>query len=77
MGALCPRAERALWLEQRCVALGPERHDTRQHRADGRPVTEHVTDRLVTTPAILFVLAAVVAWGRRESITAWIPGRDR
>jgi putative oxidoreductase len=32
---------------------------------------------MVTTPAILFVLAAVVAWGRRESIAAWIPGRDR
>jgi putative oxidoreductase len=32
---------------------------------------------MVTTPVILFVLAAVVAWGRRESIAAWIPGRDR
>lgn len=32
---------------------------------------------MVTTPAILFVLAAVVAWGRRESIAAWIPARER
>ncbi len=32
---------------------------------------------MVTSPVIIFVLAAVVAWGRRESIAAWIPGRDR
>jgi putative oxidoreductase len=32
---------------------------------------------MVTTPAILFVLAGVVAWARRESIAAWIPGRTR
>lgn len=39
--------------EQRCTAVGPERHDTRRHRADGRPITEHVTDRRFTTPAVL------------------------
>lgn len=27
---------------------------------------------MATTPAILFVLAAVVAWGRRASIAAWL-----
>ncbi len=32
---------------------------------------------MVVTPVIIFVLAAVIAWGRRESIAAWIPGRDR
>jgi putative oxidoreductase len=32
---------------------------------------------MVVTPVIFFVLAAVIAWGRRESIAAWIPGRDR
>jgi putative oxidoreductase len=32
---------------------------------------------MVVTPIIIFVLAAVIAWGRRESIAAWIPGRDR
>jgi putative oxidoreductase len=32
---------------------------------------------MATTPAILFVLAAVIAWGRRASIAAWIPGRNR
>lgn len=30
---------------------------------------------MVTSPIIFFVLAAVIAWGRRESIAAWIPGR--
>jgi putative oxidoreductase len=32
---------------------------------------------MITTPAIIFVLAAVIAWGRRNSITAWLPGRPR
>ena len=32
---------------------------------------------MVTTPAIFFVLAAVIAWGRRASIAAWLPDRDR
>jgi putative oxidoreductase len=32
---------------------------------------------MVVTPVIIFVLAAVIAWGRRESITARIPGRGR
>ncbi len=32
---------------------------------------------MVVTPVIIFVLAAVIAWGRRESIAAWIPARDR
>ena len=32
---------------------------------------------MVATPAIIFVLAAVIAWGRRSSITAWLPRRDR
>jgi putative oxidoreductase len=27
---------------------------------------------MVLTPAIIFVLAAVIAWGRRASITAWL-----
>lgn len=31
---------------------------------------------MVTTPAIIFVLAAVIAWGRRASIAAWLPNRD-
>lgn len=31
---------------------------------------------MLTSPAVFFVLAAVIAWGRRASITAWIPGRN-
>lgn len=30
---------------------------------------------MVTTPAILFTVLAVVAYGRRESIAAWLPRR--
>jgi putative oxidoreductase len=32
---------------------------------------------MVITPVIIFVLAAVVAWGRRASIEAWLPGGNR
>ena len=32
---------------------------------------------MVLTPAIFFVLAAAIAWGRRDSIAARLPGRDR
>ena len=39
--------------ERRCTAVVPERHDTNRHREDGRPITEHVTDRRFTTPAVL------------------------
>jgi putative oxidoreductase len=30
---------------------------------------------MVLTPVIIFVLAAVIAWGRRDSIAAWLPSR--
>ncbi|TQM38178.1 DoxX family protein [Pseudonocardia cypriaca] len=30
---------------------------------------------MAVTPAVLFVLAAVIAWGQRASIAAWLPGR--
>lgn len=29
---------------------------------------------MILTPAIIFVLAAAIAWGRRDSIAAWRPG---
>lgn len=48
--------------EQRCVPLGPEHHGTTQHRSDGRPVTEHVTDRRFTTPAVLRQERDLQAW---------------
>lgn len=39
--------------EQRCVPLGPDHDDTTRRRRDGRPVTEHVTDRRLTLPRVL------------------------
>ena len=39
--------------EQRCVSLGPEPGGAPRRRRDGRPVTEAVTDRRLTTPAAL------------------------
>jgi putative oxidoreductase len=30
---------------------------------------------MVVTPAVIFVLAAVIAWGQRASIAAWLPHR--
>jgi conjugative relaxase-like TrwC/TraI family protein len=39
--------------EDRCVALGPEHETTTRCRSDGRPITEHVTDRRLTTPSVL------------------------
>lgn len=53
--------------EQRCTALGPERHDTTRHRADGRPVTEAVTDRRLTTPALLAQEQALQTWATRTT----------
>jgi hypothetical protein len=32
---------------------------------------------MVTTPAIIFALAAVIAWGRRDTIAEWLPNRAR
>lgn len=53
--------------EQLCTALGPERNDTSQHRADGRPVTEHVTDRLFTTPAVLAQERELQRWATQHA----------
>ena len=55
--------------ELRCTALAPERTDTRQHRNDGRPVTEHVTDRLFTTPAILRQEQNLQTWATNAAST--------
>lgn len=30
---------------------------------------------MILTPAVIFVLAAVIAWSRRDSIAAWLPRR--
>lgn len=52
--------------EQHCIALGPERDGTGRRRADGRPVTEHVTDRRFTTPAILRQEHDLRRWAARS-----------
>src|SRR5690606_19494890 len=51
--------------EQRCVALGPERGSAVRRRADGRPVSEAVTDRRLTTPALLTQEQALQTWATR------------
>ncbi len=53
--------------EQRCTALGPEPNDTSWHRADGRPVAEHVTDRLFTTPAVVAQEQDLEGWASRHA----------
>ncbi|MCO5318535.1 MAG: relaxase domain-containing protein [Microthrixaceae bacterium] len=53
--------------EQRCVALGPERGSAVRRRADGRPVSEAVTDRRLTTPALLIQEQALQTWATRTT----------
>jgi conjugative relaxase-like TrwC/TraI family protein len=53
--------------EQRCVALGPERGSAVRRRADGRPVSEAVTDRRLTTPALLSQEQALQTWATRTT----------
>ncbi len=53
--------------ERHCVPLGPEHHHTTRHRRDGRPVTEHVTDRRFATPAVLAQEHDLQDWARRNS----------
>lgn len=40
--------------EDRCIPLGPERPGSSRTRADDRPLTEHVTDRQLTTDTVLY-----------------------
>ncbi len=48
--------------EQQCVLLGPEPDGATRRRLDGRPVTEAVTDRRLTTPAVLSQEQDLQAW---------------
>lgn len=75
--------------ETHCVALGPEHRDTTRRRRDGRPVSEHVTDRRLTTPAVLAQEHELQDWAARNTravapvgdpktaATDAIAGRDR
>ncbi len=51
----------AVLADQRCVSLGPERGGT-VRSSDGRPVTEAVTDRKLTTAAALTQEQALQTW---------------
>ncbi len=53
--------------EQRCVPLGPERGAAVRRRAEGRPVSEAVTDRRLTTPALLTQEQALQTWATRTT----------
>ncbi len=48
--------------DQQCVPLGPEPDGASRRRHDGRPVTEAVTDRRLTTPAALTQEHTLQAW---------------
>jgi conjugative relaxase-like TrwC/TraI family protein len=53
--------------EQQCVPLGPERGAAVRRRADGRPVSEAVTDRRLTTPALLTQEQTLQTWATRTT----------
>jgi ATP-dependent exoDNAse (exonuclease V) alpha subunit len=54
-------AERA---SEHCVELHPRPRRAGARRHDGRPVTEHVVDRRLTTPALLEQEAGLLRWAR-------------
>jgi len=52
--------------EARCVPLGPAPDGTIQQRRDGRPITEHLTERLLTTPHVLGQERDLLAWAAKQ-----------
>jgi len=60
--------------EARCVALGPEQNTATPQRADGRPVTEHVTDRRFTTSWVLHEEQDLRAWATASSRQTAVSG---
>lgn len=52
--------------EARCVPLGPAADGTVQQRRDGRPITEHATERLLTTSRVLDEERALLAWAAKQ-----------
>jgi ATP-dependent exoDNAse (exonuclease V) alpha subunit len=51
----------------RCLGLHPPARGAVARRFDGRPVSEHVTDRRLTTRAILDQEAALLRWARQAA----------
>jgi hypothetical protein len=49
----------------RCLGLHPPVRGVAAHRLDGRPASEHVTDRRLTTRAILEQEAGLLRWARQ------------
>lgn len=63
--------------EHSCTPLGPDRSGSSgRTRADGRPVTEHVTDRQLTTDTVLYEELELQAWAA-HSTTAVSSTADR
>jgi conjugative relaxase-like TrwC/TraI family protein len=52
----------------RCLGLHPPARGIVARRVDGRPVSEHVTDRRLTTLAILDQEARLLRWARRHAV---------
>jgi conjugative relaxase-like TrwC/TraI family protein len=71
-GALVERIdELAAQADALCQTLGPTRGGTSLRR-DGRPLIEHVTDRLLTTPAVLDEESRLQAWAERNAREAFV-----
>ncbi|MDP9419061.1 MAG: relaxase domain-containing protein, partial [Actinomycetota bacterium] len=60
----------------RCVELHPAASAGAPCRRDGRPLSEHVTDRRLTTPAVLNQEARLLAWGRSAVGSIPLAGED-
>ena len=60
--------------EQRCLPLGPDHAGP--VRRDGRPLAEAITDRRLTTPAVLGQEEQLVAWARTSAYPTVEPVRD-
>jgi conjugative relaxase-like TrwC/TraI family protein len=52
---------------RRCLGLHPPARGAVARRLDGRPVSEHVTDRRLTTRAILDQEAGLLRWARQNA----------
>jgi conjugative relaxase-like TrwC/TraI family protein len=59
----------------RCIELHPSSLPGVAVRADGRPVSEHVVDRQLTTEAVLVQECRLVAWARTAAGPAAVPIR--
>ena len=53
--------------DARCVPLGPAPDGTAPQRRDGRPITEHVTERLLTTPHVLDQERVLLGWAAKQT----------